>query len=276
DNRKVGELYLVNNLANPRPTLMTYTYAMPGEANVGQSELFFYAVGDTALTPVDVHRWKDQRLSDIHFDGTASRLRLLRRDRTQRHLELIEVDPKSRAITSLLHEDVESSSSENQPVRYVRKGGDMIWWSERTGWGHYYLYDNAGHFKHALTSGSWRAERIVDLDSLKGILYFSAVGREAGENPYYSHLYRVNLDGTGLALLDPGDATHDSRIAPNKRWIVDNSSRVDMVPKAVLRDAAGKPVMDLETMDVSRLKELGWKPAETFQVKAADGVTDIY
>ena len=62
----------------------------------------------------------------------------------------------------------------------------------------------------------------------------------------------------------------------NKKWVVDNYSRTDLVPKAVLRDAAGKPVMDLETMDLSGLKELGWKPAETFQVKAADGVTDIY
>src|SRR4029079_16065051 len=36
DQRKVGELFLVNNIANPRPTLMSYSYAMPGEENVGQ------------------------------------------------------------------------------------------------------------------------------------------------------------------------------------------------------------------------------------------------
>jgi dipeptidyl aminopeptidase/acylaminoacyl peptidase len=130
--------------------------------------------------------------------------------------------------------------------------------------------------KRALTSGAWRAERIVDVDSVKGVVFFAAVGREPGENPYYSHLYRVNVDGTGLAMLDAGDATHDARLSPNKRWIVDNFSRIDLVPKAVLRDVSGKTVMDLETMDVSRLKELGWHPPETFQTKAADGVTDIY
>ena len=134
----------------------------------------------------------------------------------------------------------------------MKAGGDFIWWSERSGWGHYYLYDNAGHLKRALTSGAWRAERIVDVDSVKGVLYFTGVGREPGENPYYTHTYRVNLDGTGFALLDAGDATHDSRLSPNKKWIVDNYSRIDLVPKAVLRDATGKVVMDLETMDVSR------------------------
>jgi dipeptidyl-peptidase-4 len=276
DQRKVGELFLVNNTANPRPTLMSYSYAMPGEENVGQEELFVYNAGDTQLTPVNVKRWKDQRLFDLHWNGSSSKLRMVRRDRTQRHMELIEVDVPSKAITSVLREDIENNSSERQNIRYVKKGGDMIWWSERSGWGHFYLYDNTGHLKRALTSGAWRAERLVDLDSVKGIMYFAAVGREPNESPYYTHLYKVNLDGTGLALLDAGDATHNAQLSPNKKWIVDNYSRVDLVPKAVVRDAMGKVVMDLETMDVSRLKELGWKPPETFKIKAADGTTDIY
>jgi len=276
DQRKVGELFLVNNLANPRPELMSYSYAMPGEANVGQEELYVWHAGDTKLTPLTLRKWKDQRLFDLHWNGTADHLRMVRRDRTQRHLELIDIALPSQQTTQLLHEDLENSSSERQNLRYVKTGGDMIWWSERSGWGHYYLYDNAGHLKRALTAGSWRAERIVDVDSVKGVLYFTAVGREPGENPYYSHTYRVNLDGAGFALLDAGNATHDSRPSPNRRWIVDNASRVDLIPKAVLRDATGKPVMDLETMDVSRLAELGWRAPETFRTKAADGVTDIY
>ena len=277
DLRKVGELFLVNNTANPRPTLMTYSYAMPGDENVGQEELWSWNAGDTKLTEMNVKRWKDQRLFDIHWNGASNnKLRMVRRDRTQRHFEVIEVDMPSKQVSSLLHEDIENNSSERQNIRYVKKGGDMIWWSERSGWGHYYLYDNAGHLKHAITSGAWRAESIVDVDSTKGILYFTAVGKEPGESPYYTHTYRVNLDGTGFALLDGGNATHDSRVSPNKKWIVDNYSRIDLVPKAVLRDPTGKVVMDLETMDISGIKELGWKPPETFQVKAADGVTDIY
>ncbi len=276
DQRKVKPLYLVNNLANPRPELMEYTYAMPGETEVGQEELWSWHVGDTKLTGVGIKKWKDQQLFDLHWDGTADHLRLVRRDRTQRHFELLDIALPAQTTTQLLHEDIDNNSSERQNVRYVKAGGDFIWWSERSGWGHYYLYDNTGHLKRALTSGAWRAERIVDVDSVKGILYFAAVGREAAENPYYSHLYRVNLDGTGMSLLDAGDATHDSRLSSNKKWIVDNSSRVDLIPHAVLRDATGKLVMDLETMDLSGLKELGWKPPEKFQTKAADGVTDIY
>ena len=277
DQRNVKELFLVNNTHNPRPELMSYSYAMPGEDNVGQQELYAYTVGDTRLTPVALRKWKDQRIYDIHWNGKgADHLRMIRRDRTQRHFELIDVALPTQAITQLIQEDIDNNSSEAVAVRYVKTGGDFLWWSERSGWGHFYLYDNAGKLKHAVTSGAWRAERVVDVDSLKGVAYVAGVGREPGENPYYTHLYRVNLDGSGLALVDAGNASHDARLSPNRHWIVDNYSRIDLAPKAVLRDPAGKVVMDLEEMDVTRLRELGWRPPETFATKAADGVTDIY
>jgi dipeptidyl aminopeptidase/acylaminoacyl peptidase len=57
---------------------------------------------------------------------------------------------------------------------------------------------------------------------------------------------------------------------------VDTYSRVEVAPVSVVRDAQGRVVMPLEEMDLSRLKEMGWKPPESFVVKAADGITDIY
>ena len=161
-------------------------------------------------------------------------------------------------------------------MRYVKTGGDIIWWSEKTGWGHYYLYDHNGTYKKPLTDGPWRADQITDIDTIAGVVFVSGVGREPGENVYYRHTYRVNGDGTGLALLDPGNSNHTTTLSPSKKYIVDNSSRIEFAPNAVLRDATGKAVMDLEAADLSGIKAAGWKPPEQFIVKAADGVTDIY
>jgi dipeptidyl aminopeptidase/acylaminoacyl peptidase len=163
-----------------------------------------------------------------------------------------------------------------QNTRYTKAGGDIIWWSERSGWGHYYLYGNDGTYKRPLTSGAWRAEDVVQIDSTRGIVYVAGVGREDGESPYYRHVYRVNADGTGFALLNPGNYSYASTMSPSKRYMVETFSRVDAVPKSVLRDVTGAVVMNLEEMDVSRLKEMGWRMPERFTVKAADGITDIY
>src|SRR4029077_16742598 len=153
---------------------------------------------------------------------------------------------------------------------------EMIWWSERTGWGHFFLYERAGKLKNALTTGHFPASTIVAIDTKHRQLYFRGNAREAGENVYQNHLYRVHLDGSNLTLLDPGNADHDSRLSFSRQFIVDNCSRIDLAPVSVLRDSQGKKIMDLEKTDISKLRDIGWKMPETFVVKAADGVTDLY
>jgi dipeptidyl aminopeptidase/acylaminoacyl peptidase len=265
-------------LQQPRPVLIHYKYTMPGEENVPQYELYTYRRGEKSIKPLAVKKWKDQQIRDLHWPVGSEKLRFSRRDRPQRNLELVEMDVATGATKSLLSESVENSSIDPLPVRYVKKGGDFVWWSERSGWGQLYLYDfNGGPAKQALTSGAWHVEDIAAIDSTKGVVWFTGNGREEGQHPYYQHLYRINGNGTGFSLLTSGNFTHAVTMSPTKRYFVDNFSRIDAATKSVLRDATtGRVVMDLEDMDISRLKELGWKAPETFVVKAADGITDIY
>ena len=276
DSRRVRELYLVNVLAEPRPALSSYTYAMPGEENVSQQEIWTYRRGEPTAKQLNVKKWRDQRLFYTHWTTGSSKLRLARRDRPQRQMELVEFDLASGASKTLIRETVVNANLEAQTPRYVKTGGDMIWWSERAGWGHYYLYDHNGAYKRPLTSGPWRADQIAQIDTVGGAVYISGVGRENGENPYYRHLYRVNADGSGFTLVDAGEFNHAPTISPTRKYIVDNFSRVNAPTRSVVRDATGAVVLDLEATDVAALKELGWRPPEPFVVTAADGVTEIY
>jgi dipeptidyl aminopeptidase/acylaminoacyl peptidase len=290
DQRKVKPLYLVNSLAQPRPTLVEYKYAMPGEEDVNQQELWLWRSGQAALKEItETKKWKDQQyVAGFRWD-TPTKLRMIRRDRLQRNMEYIEYDITTGSVTPLIAEKVENANLETATPFYTAKeNGDIIWWSERTGWGHYYLYDHNGHLKNPITAGEWRAappgqgaaNGLIAIDSVKRQMFIAGMGREDGENPYYRHLYRVNLDGTGFTLLDAGNAMHAPAQAgalnARKTYYVDNANRTDLVPKAVVRDEFGKVAMELETTDMSSLKEMGWKPSEPFMVKAADGVTDIW
>jgi dipeptidyl aminopeptidase/acylaminoacyl peptidase len=277
DSRKVKDLFLVNNVSTPRPTLLTYKYAMPGDPDVTQQELFAFDPEKKELIKLPVEKWKDQRLFDVHFqDASSDVLRFVRRDRLQRNLEVCDMDLKEKRTSVLLTESVENAYLEVQSIRYLKPGGDFIWWSERTGWGHYYLYANNGRLKNPITSGSYRANNLVAVDPEKGRLWFNSHGREENENPYYRHLYRVGLDGKDLTLLDPGNADHASELSTSREFVVDVHSRTDMAPVAVLRNDSGEVIMELEKTDLSRLAQTGWKMPSTFKVKAADGVTDIY
>ena len=277
DSREVKELFLVNSLSQPRPTLQTYKYAMPGEEDVTQIELFAFSRDTKKLDKLPIERYKDQRLFDIHFqDTTSDKLRFVRRDRLQRNLELVEMDLDSKDVKVLLTEKTENAFLERQNVRYLEDGGDFVWYSERTGWGHFYLYENDGTFKHALTSGPWRASTVNELEGEKGLMWVTGTGREEGENRYYRHLYKVKLDGSGVTLLNPGNADNSTSMSDSDNFIVNNASRIDMPTDIDLLDRNGKKIMDLEDQDISRLLMAGWQMPETFIVKAADGVNDIY
>ncbi len=278
DQRKVKELFLVNVLAQPRPVLLHYRYAMPGEENVAQQELWTYQRGEQAAKQLSVPKFKDQRLMDIHWPVSGEKVRLVRRDRPQRNLDFIEVDVATGAIKTLLTDGIEDAALEPQPIRYLKKGGDFLWWSQKTGWGMLYVHDfNGGPAKYPLTTGTWNVEGVSKIDSTTGTVWVFGEGREAGEQLYQKHTYRVSGTGTGLTLVDAGDASHTSTASPTGKYVFDTYSRMDLPPKSVLRDGAtGKVLMPLEEMDLSKLRELGFKLAEPFSVKAADGVTELF
>ena len=275
DSRGVQDLWVINSLANPRPSLETYPYPMPGEDRIRKTELYVFWRDSQTLMRV-APKWKDESYSQTHYGKTGNELRFLRRDRLLRNVEFCTVDTTSGETRCLISEGFENTHIAPQPHRYLDKSDEMIWWSERSGWGHFYLYDRDGNYKNAITSGSFLANRLVDVDEQNRELYFIGSGRESGENIYYQHLYCVRFDGTGLRLLDPGDANHASTLSPTKQYLVDNYSRVDLAPTSVLRRSDGSMVMHLETADLSRLEQVGWKMPETFVVKAADGITDLY
>jgi len=277
DSRKVKDLYLVNSLAMPRPELVTYKYSMPGDVDVRQTELYVFHRDTKQLNRMKVEKWKDQQISNVHWLETSEHLRFTRRDRLQRHLEFCDVDMKINAVKPLITEETESGFIGSQPARYVKPGGDMIWWSERSGWGRFYVYSNDGKLKNELTSEPFRTDTIVDVDADKGYVWIQGNGRESDQNPTFTHLYRAKLDGSELTLLDGGDADHNSTLSPKAhKYVVDNFSRVDLAPSSVVRDERGKVIVELEKADLSRLMSTGWKMPETFKVKAEDGITDIY
>src|SRR6185369_7474423 len=115
-------------------------------------------------------------------------------------------------------------------------GKEIIWASERDGWRHLYLYDCAtGKIKNQITKGNWIVRAVNKVDEEKRQIWFEASGMYPGKDPYFTHYYRINFDGTGLTALTEADATHLLFYSPDMRYYVDVWSRVDLAPVAELR-----------------------------------------
>src|SRR5262249_8393119 len=108
-------------------------------------------------------------------------------------------------------------------------------------------------------------------------IWFHASGKNADQDPYFLHYYRVSFDGTDLAALTEANGNHRVDFSPDHRYLIDTYSRVDMPPKHELRRAVdGKLVCTLEEADASELVESSsYHPLEPFVAKGRDGATDI-
>jgi dipeptidyl aminopeptidase/acylaminoacyl peptidase len=158
----------------------------------------------------------------------------------------------------------------------IRDGAEVIWFSERDGYGHLYRFDGQGRLMNRITQGAWTVGDLLVIDETSGRVFFTARGREQNRMPSYAALYSIQLDGSGLTALSPEDADHTVRVTPDGRFFIDSYSRPDTPPVSVLRDAAGRVVRSLEEADISRLAALGWSPPQIFSYKARDGITTMY
>ena len=292
DQRKIPKLWVISALANPRPTLETYAYAMPGEPNAPQSQLEVFDITSKNKVVAKAESFQDQTIqieverppararehekTESLWAGPGSdKLYFSRLSRDMHRLDLCVADTASGEVKPLIQERM-NVYIESKPLKVINNGTELIFWSERDGWGHYYLYGADGSLKNQITHGEFVAEDISYVDEKSRQLYLTASGHEEGEDPYFMHFYAARLDGSGMKLLDAGDASHAVNVADSGRYFIDTYSRVNSAPKSDLIDAAGALTMPLESVDLGPIMQAGYKFPEPFKVKADDGITDLY
>ena len=290
DGRGVKEMYLVHTAVG-HPTLEAWKYPLVGDQKIFQIQRVIVDATTGLVTrlrmPPDEHRSSlcdhvmcDDRFADVEWSRDGRQLAFVSTSRDHKRATLQVADAAGGEVDDLIDERVYTyfEGGDDRPNwRFLPASNEAIWFSERDNWGHLYLYDlKTGRLKNRITSGEGNVSQTIRVDEQRRMVYFLGVGREKGRDPYFVHLYRINLDGQGQTLLTPEDATHDVSMSPSGRYFVDSYSKPDSPPVAVLRDSDGKLIETLEKADVSRLVASGWKPATPITVKARDGATDLY
>ena len=172
-----------------------------------------------------------------------------------------------------------SLADSGKRYRYdVDDGKEIIWMSERDGWGHLYLYDGAtGSVKNQITRGEWVVRGVQRVDEAARQIWFCAGGTHAGKDPYFLSFFRINFDGTGLTELTTADANHNVSFSTDSQLYVNNYSRLDLPNTLELRKTSdNSTVATVERGDASELAKTGWQAPEVFTAKGRDGKTDIW
>jgi dipeptidyl-peptidase 4 len=299
DSRTAGTYTLVQSVPTDgtiRPRSFDYIYPLPGEENIATAELMVFDVEtggriEVGVPPLDQLYFgtplpmdaEAGRGRSMWWSEDGARCYVLRTARGYRKVTLYEIDAATGGTRVLVEEEDETPVDPgitlvgSPNIRVLAGGTEVLWYSQRDGWGHLYLYDaGTGELIRQLTSGPWVVVEVLHVDESARFVYIVAVGREPGRDRYERLLYRVPLDGGEPVLLTPGEGSFSVSFAPSGRWFVTTSSRIDTPPVTELRRAEGEAVArTLETADLSELTANGWTFPERFTATARDGVTEI-
>ncbi len=283
DERKVGQMYLVDTRAG-HPVLDAWKYPLPGDEHVAMLHRVAIDVESAAVVRFrmapDYHRamlGDDVSLNDMSWSPDATRFAFVSTGRDHKTATVRVADAATGDVRTLFEEEEKTHFEAPAGWRVLWASNEIIWNSQRDDWSHLYLYDlTTGALKHRITSGPGPVMRILKVDERARTVTFAANGREPGQDPYFSHVYRIGLDGKGYVALTPGDAHHAVQLAPSGAFAIVTASTPERAPEVVVRDATGALVMPLEKADVSKLLATGWQPPMRVTMKGRDGKTDVY
>ena len=306
DMRQVKSVPVVRHVPDNesvRPVLEEYKYPMPGDDHMPKYRLVAIDIDSGEMVQADYPSVCFTYLFPLFssrrawWGADSRRTYFVDLKRGAQAAKLVEFDTKT-GKTRVLFEESSSTWINLHPTNFhmpshimpLPESQELVWYSERSGWAHLYLYDlETGELKQTITQGEWVVSELLHFDAKRRELWLQTGGRVRDRDPYYKDICRVNVDTGELVTVASSD--HDYAVK-NRNWnfepdhtlfgissgaeyLVTTRSRVDEPPVSLLLDREGRELITLEEADTSGLLD-NWRWPEPVQLKASDGETDIY
>lgn len=269
---------LTSQKGTTRGQLKSQPYKQPGDPFTTY-EMFLFPVATKQPVKVQAELLDFFDAPMLHWNSDNQHFLYEKVDRGHQRFRIIEVSVANGETRTLLDEKSTTFIYESRLFSaYLPGSNEIIYTSEKDGWRHIYLVDSkTGAIKTQVTKGNWVIGDIDSIDLVKREIWFSANGRNAGEDPYYQHYYRIGLDGNNLVDLTPEKGNHTIRYSSSKKYYLDTWSEVNVAPVTWLRETTtGKKIAEIEKADISRYVAIIKHLPQPFVAKGRDGVTDIW
>ena len=295
DLRHVGRMARVST-ADGHPEIDAWKYPLAGDAQIASLHRVIVDVSVPGRpkvirldTPPDYHRstlcddlacTEGHGWDDVQWSNDSTHVAFVSTSRDHKHEVLRIADAGTGTVRDVMTEDASTyfeSGVTKVSWRFLSRSNEILWYSQRSDWGQLYLYDaTTGKLKNQVTTGDGNVTELIHVDEDARTVCFVAVGKERTWDPYFTAAYRVGLDGSGLKLLTPVNATHEIFPSRDGRHILDVASTPTSPQVANVIDRDGKVQVALPHQDISRLQSAGWLPPAPIMVKARDNRTDLY
>ncbi len=172
---------------------------------------------------------------EFSWTADSSAVSFVKLNRVQTKAEVLLLPRDGTAPKLLLSESDPAWVNPMEPPRFLADGSGFLFVSERTGFRHLYRYAMDGTLRNAVTKGDWMIDGPVEVDERAGVAFFASTVKDPRER----QVCRVNLDGSGFAVLAAEPGTHSVVLSPSGRSYVDTFSSLSTPPSLRLRFADG-------------------------------------
>lgn len=191
----------------------------------------------------------DFYLARVDWAPDGSALYVQRQNREQTVLDMLKVDPETGAATPVFTEKAAVADYWiNLGDDYkLLDNGDLVWWSERDGYGHLYLYSAGDDWQDArqLTRGAFVVSKLVGVDQDAGRLFYLAT---SAEDPLEQHIYSLDYSDPAAQpqRLTEAGYTHSATMDGKGRTLVITRSNDDTPPHSFIANQQGQRLAWIE------------------------------
>ncbi len=266
DERRVPEYPLTDyTQTHPKPETMRYPKA--GDTN-SIVKIGVVSVDTKNSVWMNIGADDDIYIPRIYWTAKPGKLAIFRVNRLQNKLEILEADIKTGSSSIVLTDESKTWLDIEQSNYIFLKDNRFLWVSEKDGFQHLYL-TTFGKQTKQITKGNWEVDKILKVDEIKGVVYFTATEK----SPLERHLYKIKLDGTGFKRISNDEGTHSINFSPDCSVYIDTYSDAHTLPKIRLHRNDGKLIRIIEENIVTAFDEYKLSKREFFNFKTSDGVS---
>ncbi len=268
DESQVPEFSMNVFKKNLYPTVESFKYPKAGEKNATVS-LYICEVATKEKKEIDLSQYSDFYISRMEWTNDANYLSIQILNRHQDNLDFVFVDGNSGNTKVVLNEKDKAYVDVTDDLTFL-KDNSFIWTSEKDGFNHIYLYDNAGKLINQVTKGNWEVTKYYGLDEKTKTIFYQSVENGSINRDVYS----ISLDGKNKKRLSSNEGTNSATFSPNFQFYI-NSFSSSTIPTTYTLNSSkdGKQVQEIVNNNElsDKLKNYNLPTKEFFVLKTDKG-----
>lgn len=216
----------------------------------------------------------DRYFTNISWSPDEKNIYVIELNRDQNHSQLVRYNAETGAKEAMLFEETHPKYVEPQhPIVFLPwDSNQFIYWSQRDGFHHLYLYNKEGQLIKQLTQGDWLVQDILGFNTARKEMIIASTEI----SPLQTNIFSLNVKTGKRTLLGQQDGTHSARLSASGTYLIDNFTSFNVPREISILPTNGKTGVNLLTATDPMKEQYNLPEITLGTIKAADGKTDLY